>query len=418
MIKMRLLKALLFCPLLFLATGLLAQTKNVTGKITDEKGTAIPGATVQIKGTSTGTVSNTDGVFSLSAPSSAILVVSFIGYASQEVNVAGKTEINVSLVPENTTLTDVVVVGYGIARKKDLTGAVASLKAKDFNKGITNAPDQLIQGKVAGLMVVNNNGAPGAATTVRIRGIASVRSGNQPLYVIDGVPLDGRVARPNLDANGLGRTPDANPLNFVNAADIASMEVLKDASATAIYGSRGSNGVIIIKTRRAKTGKPEFNFSTYMGIAQKPKLVETVIGAEERRMKREVMELYNQSIDNESLPMMLTDSLNPAFNNATDWQGMFYKTGILNNYDLAVAGATDAIHYRLSLGHYKEDGIVKNTGFKRYSVLGTVGAKVTPWLTNLTRFRYSRTDRPRNINERTGSFFAFSTYTMPSLFMH
>ncbi|QEH39957.1 SusC/RagA family TonB-linked outer membrane protein [Chitinophaga sp. XS-30] len=350
MINMRLLKALLFCPFLFLATGLLAQTKNVSGKIMDDTGAPIPGATVQAKGSTSGTVSGPDGVFKLSVPASATtLVVTFIGYATQNVDITGKTEITITLQPENTTLTDVVVVGYGVARRKDLTGAVASLKSKDFNKGITNAPDQLIQGKVAGLMVVNNNGAPGAATTVRIRGVASVRSGNQPLYVIDGVPLDGRVARPNINANGLGQTPDANPLNFVNAADIASMEVLKDASATAIYGSRGSNGVIIITTKKGQTGPAKLDFAYSVGMSSIMKQLK-VLNAEEYRG---ALQKYGLSGGDNG--------------GSSDAMKEILRTGVTQNFNVGISGGNENGKYRASFGLMNQEGIVRKSGLKKYT---------------------------------------------------
>lgn len=351
MTKMRLLKALLFCPLLFLfALTALAQTKPITGKITDEKGGPVPGATIAIKGTNTGTVSDADGAFKLNAPASATtLVISSIGYAQQEVSIVSSSTVTVSLVPENTTLTDVVVVGYGVARKKDLTGSVASLKAKDFNRGITNAPDQLIQGKVAGLMVVNNNGAPGAAATVRIRGNSSVRSGNQPLYVIDGVPLDGRVARPNINANNLGQMPDANPLNFVNAADIASMEVLKDASATAIYGSRGSNGVIIITTKKGQTGPAKLEAGFSLGVSNIMKQLKVLNAAEYRNALKQ----YNSS----------------GGDDGGNSNGMkeILRNGITQNYSLAISGGNENGRYRASFGLMNQEGIVRKSGMKKYT---------------------------------------------------
>lgn len=405
--------------LLLLSIHAIAQGQKITGTVKDKAGTALPGVTVIEKGTSSGTVTDANGKFSMTLKgTSGILTFSFIGFNNQEVNVTGKSDVLVVLEDNQKMLQDVVVIGYQEVSRRKNTAAVATVKGETIANLPAASVDMMLQGRVSGVNVQNFSGEPGIRNSLIVRGNTSVLRGydearalSTPLYVIDGIITTTNDIG-SLEGNGTG----TNAIAGLNPNDIESIDILKDASASAIYGSRGSNGVIIIKTRRAKTGKPEFNFSSYIGIAQKPKLAETVIGAEERRMKRDVLELYNQSIDNEYLPMMLTDSLNPAFNNATDWQGMFYKTGILNNYDLAVAGATEAIHYRLSLGHYKEDGIVKNTGFKRYSVLGTVGAKVTPWLTNLTRFRYSRTDRPRKINERTGSFFAFSTYTMPSSF--
>ncbi|MGX5818006.1 SusC/RagA family TonB-linked outer membrane protein [Chitinophaga lutea] len=349
MIKLRLLQALALSLLFFLfPSGVLAQTKAVSGKITDETGSPIPGATISLKGTTTGTVSDPKGLFKLNVPASATtLVVTFIGYTQQEVPVKDG-EIDVFLKPENTTLTDVVVVGYGTTRKKDLTGAVVSLRAKDFNRGIANAPDQLIQGKVSGLMIVNNNGAPGAAATVRIRGNSSVRSGNQPLYVIDGVPLDGRVARPNINANNLGTTPDANPLNFINSADIATMEVLKDASATAIYGSRGSNGVIIITTKKGQQGPAKVDFGLSLGASSIMKQLK-VLNAEEYR---KALQTYGSGGDGGGSANGMDEIL---------------RTGINQNYSLAISGGNENGNYRASFGLSDQQGIVRRSGLKKYT---------------------------------------------------
>lgn len=405
--------------LLLLSLQGMAQERNVTGTVTDKSGNPLPGVTIMEKGTTSGTVTDPEGKFAMTLRgSSGVLVFSFIGFNSKEVEIAGRSTLNVTLEDNQKMLQDVVVIGYQEVSRRKNTAAVSTVKGETIANLPAASVDMMLQGRVSGVNVQNFSGEPGVRNSLVVRGNTSVLRGydearalSSPLYVIDGI-----ITTTNdlgaLEGNGTG----TNVIAGLNPNDIESIDILKDASASAIYGSRGSNGVIIIKTRRAKVGKPEFNFSTYMGIAQKPKLVETVIGAQERRMKQDVLFLYNGYVDNEYLPMMLTDSLNPAFNNATDWQGMFYKTGILNNYDLSVAGATESVNYRLSLGHYKEDGIVKNTGFKRYSILGSVGATIAPWLRNQTRFRLGRTDRPRSINERTGSFFAFSTYTLPSSF--
>src|SRR5688572_16476933 len=218
-----------------------AQDKTITGKVTDAKdGTPVVGASVQAKGARSGTSTKADGTYSLTVgPSVTSLIITSVGYETQEVSIVGKTSVDVSFATAGAgSLNEVVVIGYGTARKKDLTGAVSTLRSKDFNKGIQTSPDQLLQGKVPGVHVVNNSGAPGGATTVRIRGASSIRAGNQPLYVIDGVPLDGRSARPFTAGPDFGNTPAGNPLNFISSGDISSMEVLKDASASAIYGSR------------------------------------------------------------------------------------------------------------------------------------------------------------------------------------
>src|SRR6185295_845397 len=201
------------------------------------------------KGSKTGTSTAADGSFSIAVPAGVkTLVVSSAEFDQQEIDIAGKTTVDVAMVAKAAGLTEVVVIGYGTARKKDLTGATTTVQAKDFNKGTYTSPDQLIQGKAAGVLVINNTGQPGGSTTIRIRGSSSIRSGNQPLFVLDGVPLSGGSARPG--TVGAEYSNDGgNPLNYLNPNDIASMEILKDASATAIYGSRGANGVIIINTK-------------------------------------------------------------------------------------------------------------------------------------------------------------------------
>ncbi|RFS23499.1 SusC/RagA family TonB-linked outer membrane protein [Chitinophaga silvatica] len=351
MFKTRSIKTLLLCTLLFaLQYVAAAQNRTITGKVTDKTGSAIPGATIQVKGTQTGTTADGDGTFKLSvANNAATLIISFIGYTSQEVSIANKSSINIQLSQENTTLTDVVVVGYGTTRKKDLTGAIAQVKAADFNKGITTAPDQLIQGKVSGLMILNNNGAPGASATVRIRGVSSVRAGNQPLYVVDGVPLDGRVARPSLSLTGLGQTPDANPLNFINSFDIATMEVLKDASATAIYGSRGSNGVVIITTKKAAVGPMQLDVNYSVGQSSIMKKL-NVLNADEYRA---ALKQYNQTGGDGG--------------SSSDGLGSILRTGITQNVGIAMSGGNETGRYRASFGLMNQEGIVKKSGLKKYT---------------------------------------------------
>lgn len=344
-------KVRLLCTLLLLIAGIAsAQTRPVTGKITDENGSPVPGATVQIKGTSTGTATGPDGVFKVNVPATATtLVVSFVGYVQQEIALNGKSEFSISLVPTSTTLTDVVVVGYGTTRKKDLTGSVVSIKSADFNRGIVTAPDQLIQGKVAGLMVVANSGAPGGATTVRIRGNSSVRTGNQPLYVIDGVPLDGRTAKPNVSANGLGQTPDANPLNFINSFDIQSVDVLKDASATAIYGARGANGVVIITTKKGAVGAPRLDVNYSAGMSKILKKLDVLDAAG----YRSALKTYNLNGGDEGSSVDAMESI--------------LRTGVTHNVNVGLSGGSESSVYRASFGYLDQEGIVKKTGLKKYT---------------------------------------------------
>ena len=350
MTKNRQFKTLLLCPLfMLLLSTAWAQNKTVTGKVTDEKGNPVSGASVLVKGGKAGTTTNGTGVFTLSVPTSATtLVVSYVGYSIQEVAI-GNGDISVSMKPDATGLTDVVVIGYGTARKKDLTGSVASVKAKDFNQGIQVAPDQLIQGKVAGVQIVNNSGQPGGATSVRIRGTASIRTGNQPLYVLDGVPLDGRSARPGLDAKGLGSTPDGNPLNFINGNDIATIDVLKDASATAIYGSRGANGVILITTKRGQAGKTRLDVSSSVGVSNLLRSIDVMDAAQYRT----ALTAYGQTQNDKG--------------SSTDALDAITQTAFTQNHNISISGGNEDSRLRASLSYFNTEGIIRKTELKRYS---------------------------------------------------
>ena len=315
-----------------------AQNKTVTGKVTDSKdGSAIVAASVVGQGTTIGTRTAADGSFKLIVPSSVnTLFISSVGYASKQVTITGG-ELKVSLVESSEQLNEVVVIGYGTARKKDVTGAVSSVQAKDFNQGVITTPDQLLQNKVAGLDITSASGQPGAATTVKIRGNNSVRANSNPLYVIDGVPLDGRSARPSA-GTGFGASPDANPLNFINPNDIQSVDVLKDASSAAIYGSRGANGVILINTKRGKSGAPTVDYSAYVGaetISQRPQLLNA---AEFRAAAAK----YKQTFDDNGAN--------------TDWLNVITRTAVSQNHNVGVSGGSENLSYRASVGYLDQTG--------------------------------------------------------------
>lgn len=325
-----------------------AQEKVISGKVTDAKdGSPIAGASVVPSGSNAGgTVTGADGTFRISVASNVTaLTISYVGFGTQDISIIGKTAVDVSLSSSGSNLNEVVVVGYGTARRKDITGSVASVKARDFNQGVLTAPDQLIQGKVAGVQVINNTGAPGGATTVRIRGISSIRSGNQPLFVVDGVPLAGSAA-PGLGTS-LGSAPGDNPLNFINPNDIASMEVLKDASATAIYGSRGANGVVIINTKRGQSGAAKIDFSTSVGVSSLLKKLEVLSGNEYRA----TLTKYGLTSGN--------------FGGNVDAMDAITRSAITQNYNLAISQGNDAGRYRVSVGYQNMEGIVKESGFKK-----------------------------------------------------
>ncbi|MEO6916981.1 MAG: SusC/RagA family TonB-linked outer membrane protein, partial [Chitinophagaceae bacterium] len=331
----------------------LAQTVGIPiqGTVTGEQNEPLPGTSVKIKNGRAGISTDANGKFSLRAPSSSsVLVFSYSGYATQEVAVGNQTTINVQLKLDASSLSDVVVVGYGTARKKDLTGAVSSVSAKDFNKGNFTSPDQLIQGKVAGVQIINNSGQPGGAATIKIRGNSAITGSGLPLFVVDGVPLDNRSARPGLNANGLGNTPGGNPLNFINPNDIASMEVLKDASATAIYGSRAAYGVVIINTKRGQSGQPKLDVGMSVGTSSIFRKVKILDAAQYRA----------------AIPYYGVSALNDR-GASVDGFGSILRKALQQNYSVAISGGTDNARYRLSAGYQNQEGIVKKTGFKKYS---------------------------------------------------
>ena len=312
----------------------------IRGKITGKDGIILPGATVRINGTNNFTTSDSAGYFTLRASPGNVITISFIGYRERQIVLGNETELNISLTEAILNLDEVVVIGYGTAKKKDLTGAVGSVSAKDFNKGIFASPDQLIQGKVSGVQIMYNNGQPGGAAAIKIRGNSALTGTGQPLYVIDGVPLDGR----SMQAGN-------NPLNFINPDDIASIDVLKDASATAIYGSRAAFGVVIINTKKGQAGQPKINVGVSTGVSSILKKIKILNAGQ----YREAIIYYN------------APPLNDKGGDA-DALGSILQNGLQQNYTIAVSGGNENGKYRISGNLLNQDGIMRNTGFKKYGI--------------------------------------------------
>ncbi|MDX1629925.1 MAG: SusC/RagA family TonB-linked outer membrane protein, partial [Fulvivirga sp.] len=335
-------------------SALYAQDRTVSGKVTDgSSGDPLPGVNVVEKGTTNGTVTDIEGNYSLSVPGDAVLVFSFVGYTSQQVNVSGRSVIDVALEPDITELAEVVVVGYGVQEKRDVTGAVASVTEEEFNRGVINNPAELIQGKISGVNVVQASGEPGSGLNIRIRGAGSVRSNNDPLFVVDGVPLDGRNITPGgVDFGGTGGAQSRNPLNFLNPADIESIDVLKDASATAIYGSRGANGVVIITTKKGKAGEPQLSYSGYVGTSWIREKIDVLDAAEYQAV------LEDAGIAEEGVNL---------FGGNTDWQDEVFRNALTHNHNIAYGGGNENTNYRVSLSALDQEGIVENTGIERYT---------------------------------------------------
>ena len=367
----KLLCAVFCCVFTFILQTASAQDKTITGKVTDSKdGSPVVGATVQPKGTRTGTSTRADGSFSLAVgPNATTLVISSVGYDKQEIPIAGKSVFEISFVPTaGANLNEVVVTGYGTARKKDLTGAVGSVKSKDFNKGIQAGPQQLIQGKIAGVQVIGDNGAPGGGVSLRIRGNSSLRAGNSPLIVVDGVPLSNNNSRPDVGFTDIGGgSPSGNPLNFINPSDIASIDVLKDASAAAIYGSRGSNGVIQITTKRGQSGAPKVEVNASVGVSSILKKLEVLDGNQ-----------YRQALGDFGFPTTVSTGAAPTANfggniNALD---AILRKGRTQNYGVALSGGNDNGRYRASFSYLDQQGIIQKTGFKKLTAGLTANFKM------------------------------------------
>jgi len=309
---------------------------------------------VIIKGTTNGTVTDINGDYSIEVPSeNTVLVFSSVGFIQEERTVGTNTVINVTLNVDIKELSEIVVIGYGQVESKDATGAVTSIKEEDFNKGVISSPEQLIQGRTAGVQITSSSGEPGAGINVRIRGTSSVRSNNNPLFVVDGVPLSGDDVSGGVSDVGFGRTAPKNPLNFLNPNDIASIDILKDASATAIYGSRGANGVVIITTKSGKSGKDVLNYSYNFGVSNITKKYDLL----EPNVYLDAYETFNGAA--------ARDALDGGAE--TDWQDVIFRTAYTNSHNLSYGGGSEDSNFRFSLGYMDQEGIIENSGLTRYT---------------------------------------------------
>jgi len=330
--------------------------RTVTGKVTDsQSGEGLIGVNIVVPGTTLGTTTDIDGNFSIKLREDQNqLEISYIGYETQTINATNRV-VNVIL-SQGSVLDEVVVIGYGTVQKRDVTGSVASLKPKDFNQGVVVSSDQLLQGRIPGVNMVNNSGQPGGLATVKIRGNNSIRAGAEPLYVIDGVPLDGRSVKPSFSGAGdTGGVAPSNQLNFLNPADVASIEVLKDASSAAIYGSRASNGVILITTKKARAGKTDVNFNATFGTSSILKKYDVLNGDE----YRSALETYDQKDDE--------GNLKGDGGSSVDAFDEILRNGFTQNYNLSIGTGGEDHRVRFSAGYQDIRGIVKESGIKRYS---------------------------------------------------
>ena len=405
----------LYMLILLLSFGLpesiFAQTDlvKVTGTVTDETNQPVPGVNVLLKGSSNiGTVTDIEGKYTLNIPKDATLIFKFVGYKTTEVAVNGKTTVNLSIQPDVKQLEDVVVIGYQAIKREKSTAAIASVAGEKIENIPVPSVEMTLQGKVAGLNVLNITGEPGAKGIVTLRGntsIASQDSRSTPLYVVDGIVMDeGDLGQ--IDLTG------TNPIAGINPNDIESIDVLKDASASAIYGARAANGVIIIKTKTPKAGKPQVRLNGYYGVAMKPTMRSTLVGTAERHLKMDLIYQYLGKPGMENVNYWITDSLNPAFNNNTDWQSNVIQKARIQNYDVNVSAYGEKTSYRLSYNFYDEEGTVIGTGFTRNTASLYLNAHPYSFLNLTGNIRFSEMSRKKT----NGSINIFSTWSFPSSF--
>ena len=349
-------KLLLSIALTLFGANIAFAQATVTGTVT-EAGTnlPLPGVNIVIDGTFTGTTSGLDGSYSIEASPEDVLIFSFIGFLSQEISVGDATVIDVQLQLDEILLEEIVVVGYGTQNKQDVTGSVATIDVTNARKGLVTAPDQLIRGRVAGVNVTQNNGEPGAGFSIRIRGGTSISASNEPLYVIDGVPIDNSPITPAGVGVGGAPSPGRNPLNMLNPGDIENITILKDASATAIYGSRGANGVVLITTKSGSSERLSVNYEGYVSASQASRSLDLLSAAEYRSFVQ----------DQVSSGVLSQSNLDALGGSDTNWEDEVTQTGISHSHNLSFAGGASNTNYRASFNYLNQEGAVISSGLER-----------------------------------------------------
>jgi TonB-linked SusC/RagA family outer membrane protein len=371
---------------LFVPLWLSAQNITIKGTVNDKNGEALIGTSISVKGTSTGTAADLDGNYSVTVPNEkAVLVFNYLGYVTREITVGNRQVIDVTLVEDFHALDEVVVVGYGTMKKSDLTGAVTSVKSDAILKSVPTSLDQALQGRAAGVQVQQNSGMPGASTSIRIRGISSLNASTDPIYVIDGIVIEGGAANGSISTN---------PLASINPADIVSMDILKDASAAAIFGSRAANGVIMITTRRGQKGEATVNYNGYVGWQQIPGKLD-VLNLREYASHRNV--LAENGMINYNNNFVRPDLLGEG----TDWQDELFNTAIMHNHQISIAGGNDTNTYNLGAGYSNQDGIATGSGFKRLNLSGNFDAQAKKWLKTGVSFAFSNTFQDLTVSDQS-----------------
>jgi len=357
-----------------------AQERVIRGTVTDEKGETLPGASVIEKGAKTGVVTNADGQFTINVSSQAsTLVISFIGMNTQEISIGNQTTLNIALTVQRNTLNDVVVVGYGTQKRAEITSSIASISANDIKDLPVAGIDQALQGKIAGVTVNSNGGQPGGGISVRVRGITSI-NGNDPLYVIDGVIQPASRTTISQDQlGGMGGQTTQSGIAGLNPSDVASIDILKDASAQAIYGSQAANGVVLITTKRGQTGEGKVTYEGYSGFQNTPKTLKLMNLSQFAQYNNEVLQQIAM-VNNSTFTPIGEYQYPEILGKGSDWQDAIFETGRMQNHQLSFSGGQEKTTYYLSLNYFDQQGTIIGSGYDRYSLRFNLDHQIKPWL--------------------------------------
>lgn len=389
--------------------------KTVTGTVTDKEGKPLFGVNVFEKNTTNGVTTDFDGNYQIKVNENTVLVFSYIGFQKKEVLVLDQEVVNVSLTEDLESLDEVVVIGYGVQKRNNVNSSISSVKSEDIQDLSQVSVDQMLQGKASGVTVTNNSGQPGGAVSVKIRGTSSLSGTNEPLYVIDGVPISGDATNQSTSGRPIAGGNFSNsgnvavsPLSSISPNDIESIDILKDASATAIYGSRGANGVVIITTKSGKAGTGRLVLDSYISIQQQSKLLDVMNLREYAVLQNSLAEVYGLGSRIEfTQPELLGEG--------TNWQEEIYQTAIFKNHQLSFSGGKDGVNYYVSGGYTDQQGTVIGSAFKRYTFLTNLDAQIKDWLKVGVNVNSGFTNQDITLNGQQNGIISTSLLSTPDV---
>ena len=387
------------------------QSKKITGTIVDSQGPII-GATVKVKGTNNATVTDLDGNYTLNVSAGQTIEITYVGYVVKTIKIGSSNKYDATLVEDNNSLNEVVVVGYGTMKKSDISGSSVSLGEKAMKGSIITSLDQSLQGRAAGVTAVSTSGAPGTSSSIRVRGQATINAGAEPLYVIDGVIVQSQgysgASYGLEDALGNGKVSTISPLSTINPADIVSMEILKDASATAIYGAQGANGVVLITTKRGKAGEAKFTYDGMLAVSRQAKRLDIM-------NLREYAEYYNDFVNVGEAEANDYYSDPSLLGKGTNWQDAIFRTALQHQHQISAQGGTEKVQYYVSAGYMNQEGTIIGSNFDRLSVRANIDAQLKKWLKMGFNASYAETNDDLKLADSVEGIISYSLTTLPDI---